>query len=818
MGYYTDPQGGTWRFDEPGDPGYDPRNNPVDNTPVDEQIVNAGSLRVEPPTPEPIKGTVVGTSPKTNEVLIKTDDDRRIWVKSDEDTVKRVTDVINENERIKQRNREIAEARESYKKGYDDTTNPYAYTGAKNAPASSVIALKKQSGDDKPNMVMSRAQFMNLPKEYQNIALSKGTDALESALFDAGYTVNGKKGPAKILAVSNTGQALFSDGSVKQLYAPNRGVLTPSKEKALSKEQAELKARFDEQYRLQNMPPNERVKTRLWNQLKKPDYTPIVKLPDGSYAEVKGGTAAGVGPSNIQNILKGIIAIGSVIVTAKTVSAVKDAADNYQAQTGKKADPSNLLAVDSRTGAAFTLDNKFGYRYIPDLPSVTIEAKEGFSWSNPSLKPEGFTNEKQKVMTEGIDNFKPDLIIINDLPQIKTDAEDSYMKASVNVADARNNISKVIGTQLSDKVLNDIYEVSNKVTSKEDQARIRTYEANLPQNTIRPLYSAATLAEVDRINQIISGSGSNVRTKPITVNEYDDLVRSLGEYELKRAILADARKSYIASLNPTPISGNLTNNALYILGAYKLITSIKNNTKLSNAEKEKLIQQVQADIKQAVKTSSRTRTQSKLSQSAAEQAATSSRVAAQSKSATAENTQTNTRTGELSRTAENTTAEMTDTGTGTMTAGKLGMPDMLINKDGKLLLKPGSLVWEQGKLEVDPEHKGPETLYKYGQPPKYRIKNTFIEPKGYKDRGNTPRQTIQTIGGPTKSRVEVNLGVVTAIAKPNTREITFVSNKNIQRQRKPKPRKLKPISNNAFRIVRPHRTKRGGGITRRSNR
>jgi hypothetical protein len=94
-----------------------------------------------------------------------------------------------------------------------------------------------------------------------------------------------------------------------------------------------------------------------------------------------------------------------------------------------------------------------------------------------------------------------------------------------------------------------------------------------------------------------------------------------------------------------------------------------------------------------------------------------------------------------------------------------------------LKLKPGSLAWEQGKLEVDPASPGPETVYKVAQPPKYEVKSTFKIPKGYHDTGDTPRETIQTIGGPAITEVKVDLGATTAIARPNEEKIKFISNR-----------------------------------------
>jgi hypothetical protein len=109
-------------------------------------------------------------------------------------------------------------------------------------------------------------------------------------------------------------------------------------------------------------------------------------------------------------------------------------------------------------------------------------------------------------------------------------------------------------------------------------------------------------------------------------------------------------------------------------------------------------------------------------------------------------------------------------------------PNKLIIKDpgsgkGKeqtVTVKRGSLVWEQGKLEVDPSHKGPETVYKFAEPNDYKVKTSIGKPpKGYRDTGDTPKTTIQTIGGPVKRKVSVPMGITTAHADPDNERISF---------------------------------------------
>ena len=92
-------------------------------------------------------------------------------------------------------------------------------------------------------------------------------------------------------------------------------------------------------------------------------------------------------------------------------------------------------------------------------------------------------------------------------------------------------------------------------------------------------------------------------------------------------------------------------------------------------------------------------------------------------------------------------------------------------------LEPGSVAWQQGALDVDPSKPGAEPVYKVAEPPDYEVKSTFKKPLGYKGKGKTPQDTIQTIGGPVKRDIDLPLGVTTAHAKPDSEKISFTANR-----------------------------------------
>lgn len=93
------------------------------------------------------------------------------------------------------------------------------------------------------------------------------------------------------------------------------------------------------------------------------------------------------------------------------------------------------------------------------------------------------------------------------------------------------------------------------------------------------------------------------------------------------------------------------------------------------------------------------------------------------------------------------------------------------NKAEKVVLKKGSFAYEQGALKAG-------EVVKYGEPPDYKVKIMVGKyPAGYQDTGDTPRETIQTIGGPVTKDLDINTGVTTAHLRANATKITFTANK-----------------------------------------
>lgn len=837
MGYYTDPQGGVHFYQEPGDPGYSPQ--PVDNTPIEQQIVNAQSLRVDPPPGEPIKGTVVGTSPKTNEVLIKTDDNRRIWVKSDEDTVKRVTDVINENERIEEENRGIEEANKWIEKKNQESKQMEA------AAAMSENARKSQDKRRVESLItlspFARGDDDNPQYDIVN-ALRNGVK--ESTLRAAGFEEKDIE-KAKIDAAKQPSQEEF----ISDYFAQRRWT-----EVSLKKASSRAVAEYDDKLREAT--------------------TAYVKKYGGSSLALTAAAKAGelffqparalrpevkvsdlepvdwiIGAGQVALMVTPFVAAKVAIKFASGSTKVVRAVETEIADTAgaiKKINPDLepsyrqvANAQEKYVKSVLDLKNKEKIldaarkdisRLDPasdviDLEADVTRAKQAVNTSRLELERTG-AKYANKIKTTGprvddpaikdaIDKLPGQIVkhtdnVIEDTLKAKGAAGETIEQMQVKLANAKESLpglrkavqtardpdtARMLNKKLleAQKVVREYPDKITKAVKRLDvESRVKTDE-----------YGGKRIRK-EQESRFGGRGGTGVKDKPST--------RSGGalDTELNRA---GYRRPLVGGKGSGSSTGTELRAATAAAIAAEAASRGEGDTELVNAVSTKTI----------------TRTGTKPSTGTSSQPGTGSQPGLRPGTSTSTTPKTGTRPETQPRPKESTRpypAITTRTGTPVRPPYRPGTPrapvvlssDMLINKDGKLLLKPGSLVWEQGKLEVDPQHKGPETLYKYGQPPKYRIKNTFVEPKGYVDRGNTPRQTIQTIGGPTKSRVEVNLGVVTAIAKPNTREITFVSNKNIQRQRKPKPRKLKPISNNAFRIVRPHRTKRGGGITRRSNR
>lgn len=495
-------------------------------------------------------------------------------------------------------------------------------------------------------------------------------------------------------------------------------------------EQAKLKARFEQQLRQQNLPITERMTGRL---LDRPDSI-VIRDNDGNYREldVKGVAATGIGTAGISNIIKGLLILGSSIAGIKAVQNIKDIADNYHAETNEIPQASNLVAIDSKNGVAITSDNNLKPKYYADLPEIrlgTIKGTDNRHGNLGQIPGTDITKGKlEQLKGISINDVKPETILLDPLISYKTDALDNYSLAVAEVAQAQEkviNVGKTIVPSTDwDKVLENV-QLDNM---------LKQINSELSQSVSTP---------------------TSIRTN----KDWERFTSAYNEYLLRQKILADARQSYIASLNPSPIQGTANLNALYILAGLLVSEYIKTNTKLTAQQKVQLFNQVLNDLKLNATTDLQTKMEEMVKSKIDSKSKTGTKVDVKTNTDTSTKTIPQTQTSTLVRPTELTrlseavrTAELenvvnlanvnelTRTRTRIRVKSKLLpiFPELSIS-NGKASLVDGSIVYRKG-------------LFWKVIPPPWNLKKPITLPKGIVPtsakniNSTTPEGTIQVIG------------------------------------------------------------------------
>lgn len=549
-----------------------------------------------------------------------------------------------------------------------------------------------------------------------------------------------------------------------QLYSPE---LKPIEK--LTESQEALKQVYQKQEEYNNLSLLERLKQlpgQLFQNLKAGPFGTnyVIKGKDGKYREVSEGTATAIaGPGSVSNILKVVTALTGAASVISTAGVLKKVEDYVESQAGKKTTPL-VMAVDTANDSAIM------YEPPAELSKDYIELMEAepvllTKLSTPIFKPlpvmEVIPANTKLPDLPGFAYEKPDVILIESMPKVITDAEDFIAKSSA-VAEAEEVLDKA-QTGLSPQVIKEIEEIAEKAASKD------------------------------------ISNWSYVQKNYLTL--YEDYLR-------RQKILEDAKKTFVASSNPTPIKGNTKELYAYILAGYKIATYISTRTDLNNKQKLRLADQIADELSRDTTQKNSNALKNTLMNGL--RYITKPRPITRTKTYPSTSTATSTSVAESTRTAEVTdTVEATDTAeteaareatrtadiTRSLTARAARIAKVKLPKGGSpkdkgkktIPVKRGSVVFEQGKLEVDASHPGPETVYKIGEPPDYKVRTSFKKPKGYRDTGDTPKNTIQTIGGPVKRNVDVRIGKFTAHAQPDSKEIKFTRNDQVSG-------KVKPIS------------------------
>lgn len=642
---------------------------------------------------------------------------------------------------------------------------------------------------------IAEENYQALGSKYQKTATTKGFDAMVKSLIDDGYevsvngeSVSGGKTTTKALPGvafdPDTGQAY----DIRDPRKPTMMFYAPRAPETLSTEQAKLKAEYDKQQSIFKGPIGDvpgKVKDSFLKEVTDFWKTPKIVIKDdagkfgkpGQYVslDIKGGEAmVAASPQNAANMARVAKILGAVLAGKVVGDAI------------------SAVVIDTKSGAAVSMSTlpKEEKSLIFTFPTYTQGV---ISFDNPEYT-QGVTTLTTPV-TRNTGALLTDPVVINqgymlDNPvRTPLEAEDYVLKATA-VANASNAVSQGAKSINWDQLIADSMDLNNQeitsalTTAYQNLRRGSPLDYNNQELTssLDAMYRVSKADPVDIENQDIQSSFAMDRIYKRR-QQVEELISALEDYRLKAALLADARRTHIESLNPSPVQGTMSRQALFILAAHKLITYIKEHPGLSNAQKTQLVNQVQMQLANDLKTGQlqATQTATKTSTRTATDAATSrlthTATSTRSDTSTQESTQTNTRTAEATRPAVGSI-------TGRLASNRLATKRRLslkfpyaddTSKTGKRVPVPqGSIAWEQGMLKHGDNLK---EVVKYIPPP-YKAKITMVGqyPVGYIDRGNTPRATIQTIGGPAKKDVRVRISpIMEAEVRANERKITFRS-------------------------------------------
>lgn len=435
--------------------------------------------------------------------------------------------------------------------------------------------------------------------------------------------------------------------------------------------------------------------------------------------------------------------------------AKSEAADYAKKMQGYYIKLQDVIMVDNKGNAASVIDIDPSLQHGEILVPPTIQLKPGEELKPPRLeiKEHGTTLTPPQVLRvqEAIKQYRPEVVFLP-TPVIKpediTKQRAGVMRAEAAVREAERNVRALPQTKTIPVDWNKILE--------EEQQKAR---------------DAAWAKVVESLNAAVSQE----QITPEVSRNYKD---AYAEYLRKKALLDAAKKSFIKSLNPTPIKGNVNASVLDAYSKYLFDTEGRITT-----SKSSLIQMAndvalntytdalaQGDSSTQAKQQASTAVKNALATAVSEDVLTETQ--AQALTRTAVNTAVDTASRTMPTTAEAArTAEATETLTKPIVMPKPSGGDKEDRK--KIKESDGAIAWRQGEVngkdvwhvimypyKTIADHvtvigkkpsnttliKGPGSAYqtvklRYGKAPSRRVTGDigifdfYIEPKGERSIG-----------------------------------------------------------------------------------
>lgn len=293
----------------------------------------------------------------------------------------------------------------------------------------------------------------------------------------------------------------------------------------------------------------------------------------------------------------------------------------------------------------------------PNIETFPLEKEkatiETFPLEQPAINQETFPLEKEETLTLTFPLLQPkkgDNIILDPDITVVKNAKDLIMMS-------------VAYTATQEKLL--------------DLSRVHTSSKTMPLTDAewRKVMSALddkgqtavqTADELNKAISIVEAAKSRIQIG-VSENDIDDFRKSLEDLQIKRALLENAKRTYINSLNPTPVNKQPLNEAQIAAVAAIILANAKGIAipKHINAENfDSYLKQVSANVP-LTKGTAKTAVETEAQADAVAQAQTQTQTKAQVKTITA--TQVQTRTATKTQTATRT-AVKTAVRTATRTA------------------------------------------------------------------------------------------------------------------------------------------------------
>jgi hypothetical protein len=774
------------------------------------KIPNFKNLPVDPNYRENLAapGTIVGTS-ESGQILVRQPDGGASWQPaSSKEQHEAATKAIEQIDKFEQEYVRIANNQVVPRSQFDNLDKQdqelLKIKGADALRARQDIAkaeFERRNQQLPDGQWVNREQFKTIDEKYRNVALEKGLSAMARKMETDGIDVNGQD------FVFSTGKGFQAPSGGNRPWDIKPIPMTPTDIK-----QAELK----KQYEYQESLPK-------WKQLLTIQPQVFYDEKSKKYVQVAGGTAMAAGGS-VTTIAKLAAALGIGYYTSREVKDVITAL-----KEGK------TVSISDGSSATVILPGKRSNELIIGDPRVDFSKYQQESYPLDSdLKVQQeyiplYPNLTNQIPGYNGEPVQRDMSIYDPKNTVHRDARDHYLSVALAATSTKTSVDW-------DKALADAESANPQARSNPwEGTQKRTDAATWTDTTqgirevnepLKPFVGsqASQKAWAEELSKISAAGEVNLQKEIAILDAVEmavDAKRYYKEQMIKQYLLSQAWKSYVASLNPTPITGQ-SNHVMYnTVAAYQLINSIKTSTKLTTATKTKLINQVlnqlkyelrtepliqssvKADTRAETKPETRTETKTDTRTDTRTQAQTRTGVRAATGVATglANATGVNAATSTATTGANVTNVEavnvdtMVDTNTlvdndftnvrtdtqGRKWARKKAKNEPEDENPRKVKIKPGSVAWEQGKLGKEPHTK---EVVVYIEPPYTKKRHLVgIYPEGYDNKGDTPRETIQTIGGPVKKNLRVRIGFEDALVKANEREITFVPNEKSRKRK-----------------------------------